>query len=148
MKIKQLLAPSAMCCTLAALVGCASTDRQISESFLDNNGRDEAPSLTELSQPVILTGCASGKLDLGTNGAVTFDEWGHFDMNARAKENFSTLDENLDGQINATEFLTQSQRPSKLYSVFGDADQTNDNQSSWDRQEFQPRGLQLFSIRF
>jgi len=149
MKTKHLLAPLAMCCAVAALVGCASTDRHMSESSLDekNLERDEASS-TGLSQPVILDERAFPKLDLDTNGAVTLDEWHHFDTNAGAKENFSTLDKNDDGQINATEFLTQAPKYSKLYSIFGDAEQTNNNHSSWDRQEFQPQGLQLFSIRF
>ncbi len=150
MKTKHLLAPLAMCFTVITLMGCASTDRQISESFLDNNNQErvKAPSSTELPQPVILAQCAFRKLDLGANGAVTLDERQHFDTNAWAKENFSTLDENDDGQHNATEFLTQAQRPSKLYSVFGDTEQSNDNHSSWERQEFQPQGLRLFSIRF
>jgi len=149
MKTKHLLAPLAMCCAVTALVGCASTDRQMSESSLDemNLERHEAPYSTGLSQPVILNERAFPKLELDTNGAVTLDEWQHFDTNVEAKENFSTLDEN-GGQINAAEFLTQAPKHSKLYSVFGDAEQTNNNQSSWDRQEIQPEGLQLFSISF
>ncbi|SRR6266852_4457864 len=148
MKTKHLLAPLAMCCAVAALVGCASTNHQMSESSLDEKTleRDEASS-TGLSQPEILDERAFPKLRLGTNGAVTLDQWQHFDTNAGAKENFSTLDEN-DRQIKASEFLTEAPKQSKLYSVFGDAEQTSNNHSSWDRQEFQPQGLQLFSIRF
>jgi hypothetical protein len=150
MKTKHLLAPLAICCAVTALVGCVSTDRQIYESSLDgmNLQRDEALSPTGLSQPVILDESAARKLDLANTGAVTLNAWQHSDTNAAAKENFSTLDENDDGQINATESLTLAPKHSKLYSVFGDAEQTNRNHSSWDRQEFQPQGLQLFSIRF
>jgi len=149
MKTKHLLAPLAMCFTVIALVGCASTDRQMYESAFDkkNLERDDVSASRGLSQPVIQDEYAFSKLELGTNGAVTLDEWHHFDTNAGPKENFGPLDEN-DGQINATEFLTQAPKQSKLYSVFGDEDQTSNNRSSLDRQEFQPQGLQLFSIRF
>ena len=140
MKTKHLFAPLAMCCAVAALAGCASTDRQMSWSSLSekNLERDEAPSSTGLSQPVILEEGAFRKLDLDTNGAVTLDER-YFDTNAVAKDNFRTLDGNDDGQINVTEFLTQAPKHSKPYPLFGDAEQIK---------EFQPQGLQLFSIRF
>jgi len=133
----------------AALAGCASTDRKMSRSFPDekNLERDEAPSPTGSSQPVIPDERAFRKLDLDTNGAVTLDRWQDFETNVEAKENFSTLDEN-DLQINPTEFLTQAPKHSQLYSIFGGSDQTNNNDFSWDGQEFQPQGLRLFTIRF
>ena len=139
-----------MCCGVAALAGCASTDRQMSRSSLDekNLERDETPSPTGLSQPVIPDERAFRKLDLDTNGAVTLDKWQDFDTNVEAKQNFSTLDENHDGQINFTEFLTQAPKYPKLYSAFGNVGQINQNDFSWDEQEFQPQGLRLFSIRF
>src|SRR5438876_11619544 len=95
MKTKHLLTLLAMCCGVAALAGCASIDRQMSRSSLDekNLERDEAPSPTGLSQPVIPDERAFRKLDLDTNGAVTLDKWQDFD-NVETKENFSTLDEN------------------------------------------------------
>jgi len=147
MKTKHLLASLATCCAVTALVGCASTDRHISESSLDekNPERDKAPSPTGLSQPVILEEGAFRKLDLGINGAVTLDKRQDFDTNVAAKENFSTLDEN-DLQTNPTEFLTQAPKHSQL-SIFGSPDQTN-NDFSWGGEEFQPQGLRLFTIRF
>jgi len=56
MKTKHLLAPLVICCAVAAFAGCASTDRQMSESLLDdkNLAREEALSSTGSSQPVIL----------------------------------------------------------------------------------------------
>lgn len=151
MKTKHLLAPLAMSCVIAALAGCASSDRQMSRSSLDekNLEGDEALSSTGLSQPVILDERAFRNLDLDTNGAVTLDEWRHFETNTGAMEKFSTPDETNDGgQTKATEFLTQTPEHSKLYPVFGDAEQINNNHFSWDQQEFQPQGLPLFSIRF
>ena len=147
MKTKHLLTRLVMCCAVAALAGCASTDRQISESSLAEKNllRDDAPSSTGSSQPVILEESAFRKLDLDTNGAVTLDEWRHSDTNAVAKENFRP---DNDGQINVTEFPTQAPKHSKLYPVFGDAEQTNNQHFFWDQQEFQPKGLRLFSIRF
>jgi len=150
MKTKHLLALLAMCCAAAALAGCTSTVRQMSWSSLDkkNRERHEAPSSTGLSQPVILEEGAFRKLDLDTNGAVTLDEWRHFDTNAVAKDNFSTLAEDGDGQIYVTEFLTQTLKHSKLYPLFADGEQINNNHFFWDPQEFQPQGLRLFSVRF
>jgi len=151
MKTKHLLALLVTCCAVAALTGCASTDPQMSASSMDekNLERDEALSPTGLSQPVILDERAFLKRDIETNGAVSLEEWRrHFDTNTGPKENFSTLDENHDGQINFTEFLTQAPKYPKLYSAFGNVGQINQNDFSWDEQEFQPQGLRLFSIRF
>ena len=129
MKTKHLLALLAMCCGVAALAGCASSDRQMSESSLDEKNLER-------------------RLDL-TNGPVTFDEWRHFDTNTGAKERFSAPDEkNDDWQINVTEFLTQAPKHSQLYSILGGSDQTSNSDFSWDGQEFQPQGLRLFTIRF
>src|SRR2546425_6244111 len=149
MKTKHLLALLAMCCGVAALAGCASSDPQMSESSLDekNLERDEALSSTGLSRPLVLDERPFRKLYLDTNGAVTLDKWQDFDTNVEAKENFSTLDEN-DLQINPTEFLTQAPKHSQLYPIFGGSDQTKNNDFSWDGQEFQPQGLRLFTIRF
>jgi len=96
MKTKHLLALLAMCCGVAALAGCASSDPQMSESSLDekNLERDEALSSTGLSRPLVLDERPFRKLDLDTNGAVTLDKWQDFDTNVEAKENFSTFDEN------------------------------------------------------
>ena len=151
MKTKHLLATLAMCCAVTALVGCASTNRQVSESSLDEKKlqRDEAPASTGHSQPVILDERAFRNLDLDTNGAVTWEGW-HFDTNNGANGNFGTLDEN-GLQINLTKFLTQSPKYFQLYSIFGGSDQTNNNNNtdfSWDGQQFQPQGLRLFTIRF
>ena len=151
MKTKHLLAPLAMCSVVATLAGCVSTDRQMSRSSLDekNLERDEALSSTGLYQPVILDERAFRKLGFDTNGAVTLDEWRHFDTNTGANEEFSTPDEkNDDGHTKVTEFLTQTPEHSKLYPVFGDAEQINNNDFFWDQQEFQPQGLRLFSIHF
>ena len=149
-KIRRLFVPLASLCAVAALVGCASTDRQVSESSLDEKNLhcDQAPASTGLSQPVFLYERAFRKLDLDTNGAVTLDEWRHFDTNAVAKDNFSTLAEDGDGQIYAAEYPTQTLKHSKLYPLFGDGEQINNNHFIWDQQEFQPQGLRLFSVRF
>jgi len=147
MKTKRLPAILAMCCVVAALAGCASTDRKMSRSFLDEKRleRDKAPPPTGSSQPVIPDDRALRKLDLDTNGAVTLENWRDFDKNVEAKENFGTLDE--DGlQINPSEFFTQAPAHSQL-SISGVSDTTT-NDFSWDGQEFQPQGLRLFSIRF
>ncbi len=147
MKTKHLPAVLAMCCVIAALAGCASTDRKMSRSFPDekNLERDEAPPPTGSSQPVIPDDRAFRKLDRDTNGAVTFDKWQGFDTNVEAKENLSTFEEdNL--QINPSEFFTQAPAHSPL-SISGVSDTTN-NDFSWDGQEFQPQGLRLFTIRF
>ncbi len=149
MKTKHLLALLAMCAA-AALAGCASTDRQMSWSSLDekNVERDEALSPTGLSQPVILEEGVFRKLDPDTNGTVTFDEWRRFDTNTVAKGNFGTPGEDGAGQINMTEFATQTLKHSKLYPLFGEGEQINKNHSFWVQQELQPQGLRLFSIRF
>src|SRR6266700_3160844 len=114
MKTRNFLALAM--CAAAAMAGCASPDRRMSESSVDekNLERNEAPSSTGLSQPVILEEGAFRKLDLDTNGAVTLDEWRHFDTNAVAKGNFSTLAEDGDGQIYAAEYPTQTLKHSKL----------------------------------
>ena len=150
MKTKHLLAPLVMCCAVAAFAGCATLDRQMSESSLDdkNLAREEALSSTGSSQPVILDERAFRKLDLDTNGAVTLDEWRHFDTNAVAKDNFSTSGEDGDARFNVTEFATLTLKHSKLYPLFGDGEQINDNRVLWDQQEFQPKGLRLFSVPF
>ena len=150
MKIKHLLAPLGAFCAIAALVGCASTNRQVSESSLDekNLQRDEAQASTGLSQPVFLDERAFRKLDIDTTGAVTLDQWQQLDTSAGPKENFRALDVNGDGQINPTEFLTQTPKDSKRYHLFGEPDKTNDDYVSWDTQLFQQPGWQLFSIRF
>src|SRR6266446_3298147 len=149
MKTRHLLASLAMCCA-AALAGCASSDRQMSRASLDekNPERDKAPSSRGLSQPVILEEGAFRKLDLDTNGAVTLDEWRHFDTNAVAKDNFSTSGEDGDGRFNVTEFPTHTLKHSNLYPLFGDGEQINNDRFLWDQQEFQPKGVRLFSVRF
>ena len=149
MKTRSLLEPIALCCALSALVGCASTDELFESSLYEENLKgDESLSRIGLSGPVILDERAFLKRDIETNGTVSLEEWRHFDTNTGPKENFSTLDENHDGQINFTEFLTQAPKYPKLYTAFGNAEQINQNDFSWDQQEFQPQGLRLFSIRF
>jgi hypothetical protein len=108
MKTKRLLARLAMCGIVAALVGCASTTRQVSESSPDDKNlqRDEAPSSKGLSQPVILDERTFQELDINGNGVVTLDEWRYFDRSAQAKDTFNALDENGDGQIDRTECLS------------------------------------------
>ena len=61
---------------------------------------------------------------------------------------FSALDVNGDAQINRTEFLTQTPKHAKRYHFFADPEKTNKRYSSRDQEEFQPPGVQLFSIRF
>ena len=130
--------------------GLRQTARQMSDSSMDENKlqRNEAPSRTRLSQPVILEEDAFRNLDLDTNRAVALDERLHFDTNARIEEDPTTPNENDNGQIDVTEFLTRAPTHSKLYPIFGGAEQINQNDYSWDQQEFQREGLELFSIHF
>jgi len=150
MKTKHLFTSLVVCCAVVALVGCASTGRQMSESSLDDKilERDEALSPTGLSQPVILDERAFRKLDLDTNAAVTLDELQYFSTNAVARDTLGTLDENDDRQINGREFSTQTPKHAEIYPLFGDAEQINNNHFSWEQKEFGPPGWQLFSIRF
>jgi Ca2+-binding EF-hand superfamily protein len=108
MKTTRLFVTLATSCTVAALVGCVSTNRQVSESSLDekNLKREEIASSSGLSQPVMLEERAFQGLDVNGDRAVTLDEWRYFDTSARAKDTFTALDENGDGQINLIEFLT------------------------------------------
>ena len=147
MKTKHLVALVAICCAVAALAGCASTDRSISRSSLDDKDleRAEAPSPTGLSQPVVPDERAFRKQDLGINRAVT--ESRHFDTNITSKADLSALDEN-DAQINVTEFATQAVEGSHLHPMFGRPEETNYSDFSWDRQEFHPQGLRFFTIPF
>src|ERR1700741_956346 len=102
MKTKHLVALVAICCAVAALAGCASTDRSISRSSLDDKDleRAEAPSPTELYQPVVPDERAFRRQDIGINRAVT--ESRHFDTNITSKADLSALDES-DVQIKVTE---------------------------------------------
>ena len=150
MKARYLLAPLAALCALAGLGGCASADRHVSRAAFDKAdlNRDEKPFSTERSQQVNLNQRAFQKLDLDTNRAVTLDEWQHFDASAGAKENFSALDENLDGRINATEFLRQPPKYSKPYRFFGGTNPSDESYSLSDSEVFQQQGWQLFSFHF
>ena len=150
MKIEQLLVSLAALCAIATEVGCVSADRQMSQSSVDatNPNRDRGQSSVTFSQQLNLNQLAFQKPDLDTNGAVTLDEWHRFDTNAGPKENFSALDVNGDAQINATEFLTPTPKRAKRYHFFADPEKTNKDYSSRGQEEFQPQGLQLFSIRF
>ena len=150
MKIKQLLVSLAALCAIATVVGCASTDRQASQSSFDvmNLNSNRKPSSAEFSQPLVLDDHAFQEPDLDTNGAVTLDEWQRFDTNGGPKANFSALDVSGDTQINATEFLTQTPKHAKRYHFFADPEKTNKYYSSRDQGEFQQPGWQLFSIRF
>jgi len=149
-KTKHLLASLAICCAAAALVGCASAGRQMSESSLDDKmlERDEALSPTGRSQPVILDERAFRKPSLDTNAAVALDELQYFSTNAVTKESLGTLDENDAGQINAREFSTPVPKHSEIYPFFGVAEQIYNKHFSWEQQEFEPPGWPLFSIRF
>jgi hypothetical protein len=150
MKTTNLFAPFVMFCAAAALVGCASTERRVSVSAFDEKGlqRAEAPPTPATSSPVILDESAFRKLDLNADGTVKLDEWQRFDTSVEAKENFSALDGNGDGQINVPEFLSQAPKHSKRYPFFGDKDKTNDSYFSSYNEVFQQRGWQLFSFHF
>jgi len=148
MNMREFLVSLAALCAIATVVGCASTDRQASQSPFDvmNLNRAKKPSSAEFSQQV--TQLAFQKPDLDTDGAVTLDEWVRFDTNAAPKENFSAFDANGDAQINAMEFPTQTPKHAKCYHFFADPEKTNKYYSSRDKEVFQQPGWQLFSIRF
>ena len=150
MKTSNLFASSVMFCAAAVLVGCANTERRVSASSFGEKDlqRAEAPPSPAPSPPVLLDESASRKLDLNADGTVNLDEWQRFDTSAEAKENFSALNENSNGQINVAESLSQAPQHSKRYHFFGDKDKTNDSYFSWDDEVFQQPGLQLFSIYF
>jgi hypothetical protein len=112
------------------------------------NSDHDGESSGELSLPLSLNERVFQELEFNGDGAVTLDEWQQFDTSAGAKDHFGVLDENADGLINVAEFLTQAPKHPGLYRLFWDADKTNDSDFSWDREEFQPRALQLFSIHF
>jgi len=146
MKIKQLLVSFAALCAIATVVGCASTDRQASQSSFDvmSLNRDRKP----FSQQVNLNQLVFEEPDLATNGAVTLEEWQRLDTSAGARENFSALDERGDDPINLTEFLKQATKHSKRYHFFADTETINEGYVSWDKELFHQPGWQLFSIQF
>ncbi len=87
-------------------------------------------------------------LDLNADGALTLDEWQHFDATASAKEHFRALDENGDGQLNAAEFLRQVPKHPALYEFLVNAEPSKAGYISWKDQALEPGGLRLFSINF
>ena len=138
-----------MCAAVVHLEGCVNTDSRISEHFPDeqNLERDKAPPQLDLSQPVILNGRAFEKQGRETNGAITLEKRQHFDTDVEAKENFITPEEK-DLQINSTEFRIPAAKFSHPYSLLWNTAQTNNNDFSWEGQEFKPEGLPLFTIPF
>jgi hypothetical protein len=150
MKPEHLLAPLVALSVITALVGCTSTNRQVSASSFDEGTlqRDAAPVSSEFTQSVFPNALVLRKLDLYTNGPVTLDGGPQLDASATANKDFRALYENGHAQIHATEFLTQTPKGSRRYHFFGDPERTNKDYSSWDKEELQPEGLQLFSIHF
>jgi len=149
-KIKQLCVPLAALCAIATEAGCVSVDHQMSQSSFEamNLKRDERLSPTEFSQPLMLDEYTFERLGLNTNGTGTLDEWQCFDTSAGPKGDFSALDVNGHGQINTTEFLTQTPKDSKRYRFFGGTNPTDEGFSLSDAEEFQQQGWQLFSFHF
>jgi hypothetical protein len=134
---------------MAAMVGCASANRRVSEASLHEPNVNLTNTLpAEISQHANLSQLEFQKPGFDTNGPVTLDEWQRFIPSAGPKENFSALDVNDDRNINATEFLTQTPKHSKRFRFFADPERTNKEYSSRDGEEFQQKGWQLFSIRF
>jgi hypothetical protein len=150
MKMKQLLVLLAASCAVATQVGCVSVDSQMSQSSLETEilNRDGGQSSVEFSQKMNLDQLTSQEPNLDTHRAVTLEDWQRFDTRAGPKENSSALDVNGDGQINPTEFLTQTPKDSRRYHFLGDPEKTNKDYYSRDKEEFQPEGLQLFSVHF
>jgi hypothetical protein len=173
--IRHRLGSLGACCAMAAMVGCASANRRVSEASLheenvnhnggqflervlkmgDAGGSAVLPGnqlantpLAEFSQNTNLEQIEFQNPSLDTNGPVTLDEWQRFIPSAGPKENFSALDVNNDRNINATEFLTQTPKRFKRFRFFADQAKTNNEYSSRGEEEFQQKGWQLFSIRF
>jgi hypothetical protein len=150
MKTGNLFALFLMFCVGAALVGCASTDRQVSASPSNeqNLQRAEAPASPALLQHATLDENAFRKLDRNSDGTLTLEEWQHFDKSAGAKENFSMLDGDGDGQINFPEFLKQAPKHSERYHFLGKTGETDDSYVSSGNEVFEQPGWQLFSFHF
>jgi hypothetical protein len=139
-----------MLCSAAALVGCVTTNRKLSEASLNEltAQRLEPPSTPPVVRPVVMDERTFRSLDLNGDGTVTLDEWQHFDTSAAAKDNFALRDENGDGQINLTEFLTQALKHSKRYQFFGGASPVNDWGLFGVANVGPDQGWSVFSIRF
>src|SRR5262245_4239463 len=151
MKIKRLFVQLAALCVIAALMGCACTNRQVSESSLDKrtmNHDGEHFGEGVSSQQVNASQPGFQKPDIGINGPVDSDERQQFDTRTGPREDFRALDASGDRQMSATEFLTQTPKHSKRYHFFADTDKANNGYVSWDKELFQQPGWQLFSIRF
>jgi hypothetical protein len=140
-RTKQPLALLAMFCAIATVAGCASTSLQV----MNSNPRKESSSM-EPTQSASLNEFAFQKLDLDTNGTVTFDEWQRFDASAESKENFRALDENGDEVINATELLKQAPKHSAFFSRLGDTNDANDTTRSRDKELSGQKGSRHFSL--
>jgi hypothetical protein len=150
-KIKQLFVQLAALCVIAALVGCACTNRQVSESSLNETtmNRDGGQFLERVvSQQVSASQPGFQKPDIDINGPVDSDERQQFDTRTGRREDFRALDITGDRQISASEFLTQTPKHSKRYHFFADTDKANNGYVSWEKELFQQPGWQLFSIRF
>ncbi len=150
MKAKIRFAPLVMSGAVAALMGCATPDRQLSTvAFIGQNRQPaEAPAPAALLQPAVLDENAFRNLDLNADGVITLDEWQHFDTSDGAKENFRVLDENGDGQINMIEFLTQAPKHSEHYHFLGATVKADDKYFPPDNEVFEQPGWHLFSFHF
>jgi hypothetical protein len=150
MNTRHRLTPLVMLCTVADRVGCASADhRRPASSFKEQNlQRAEVPIATALPIHAVLEKSAFRTRDLNADGTVSLEEWEQFDKSASAKAAFTALDENRDGQINATEFLTQAPKHSERYHFRGDTDKTDDGFVANDGKAFEQPGWRLFSFHF
>jgi hypothetical protein len=140
-----------VCLGVATLMGCASPANRANGELspaTQNAQRAESPAVSQVARPQTLDGSVFRELNLNGDGAVTIDDWRHFDTSDAAKENFSALGENGDGQINARELPMQAPRHSRRFQFLGGATPTNDEDVFPDTKFGGQRGWPLFSLRF
>ena len=147
MRKYQLLAQLAAVGVVAALTGCAGTDRKVSPpAFRTMDSNDDGKvSAVEFSQAMLQR--AFEKLDLNGDQMITFDEWRQFDTSLEAWEHFRAVDENGDEQISLAEFLKLAPKHANLEGLFREMNQNADTYLSADELNRDP-GLKIFSIQF
>lgn len=132
---------------VAALSGCAGTDRRTSSAFFraaDTNA-DRQVSRAEYMQAKFRR--MFDKLDLDRNQKISLPEWKRIDRSAKAEENFRAMDEDGDQFISVAEFLKLAPQHSNLDETFTALDQDADEALTDKELQEQP-SVKLFSVPF